>query len=30
MSRDEEKFLALDGLLVQWTSAAMTQAGRLV
>ena len=28
MSRDEEKFLALDGL-VQWTSAAITQADRL-
>jgi len=28
MSLDEEKFLALDGL-VQWTSAAITQADRL-
>jgi hypothetical protein len=28
MSRDEEQFLALDGL-VQWTSAAITQADRL-
>jgi hypothetical protein len=28
MSRDEEQFLALDGL-VQWTSAAITQGNRL-
>jgi hypothetical protein len=28
MARDEEQFLALDGL-VQWTSAAITQADRL-